>query len=101
MKNIRSNFSRDVSLCVTVRAHMNSLKSIFPSPFLSNTSNTRAENCSGSLPGKYRRNMPENWTLVSRRYFPGSDPEQFSARVFDVFDKNGDGKIDFKEFMCA
>ena len=38
---------------------------------------------------------------IFRQYFSVSDLEPFSAHMFDVFDKNGDKKIDFKEFMCA
>jgi len=36
-----------------------------------------------------------------KQFFPFGDPTEFSTFVFDVFDHDKNGSIDFKEFMCA
>lgn len=38
---------------------------------------------------------------IYRQFFPHGDPSQFADYVFNVFDKDKSGKIDFKEFICT
>ncbi|MCJ1376584.1 Neuronal calcium sensor 1 [Loxospora ochrophaea] len=38
---------------------------------------------------------------IYRQFFPFGDPTSFANYVFDVFDKDKSGSIDFKEFICA
>jgi len=38
---------------------------------------------------------------IYTQFFPFGDPAEFANYVFDVFDVNKNGYIDFKEFICA
>ena len=38
---------------------------------------------------------------IYRQFFPFGDPTSFADYVFNVFDKDKSGWIDFKEFICA
>ncbi|KAH9965735.1 EF-hand [Russula dissimulans] len=38
---------------------------------------------------------------IYSQFFPFGDPGEFADYVFDVFDENKNGYIDFKEFICA
>ena len=38
---------------------------------------------------------------IYRQFFPFGDPSSFADYVFNVFDKDKSGEIDFKEFICA
>lgn len=41
------------------------------------------------------------FTRIYKQFFPFGDPGQFSDYVFNVFDENKNGTIDFKEFIGA
>lgn len=41
------------------------------------------------------------FSRIYKQFFPFGDPGEFSDYVFNVFDENKNGTIDFKEFICA
>ncbi|KJK80877.1 Calcium-binding protein [Metarhizium anisopliae BRIP 53293] len=43
----------------------------------------------------------EEFQKIYRQFFPFGDPTSFADYVFNVFDSDKSGSIDFKEFICA
>jgi len=41
------------------------------------------------------------FSRIYKQFFPFGDPAQFADYVFNVFDNDRSGTIDFKEFICA
>ena len=43
----------------------------------------------------------QEFQKIYKQFFPFGDPTSFADHVFNVFDSDKSGSIDFKEFICA
>lgn len=43
----------------------------------------------------------QEFIKIYKQFFPFGDPSQFADYVFNVFDEDRSGTIEFKEFICA
>ena len=43
----------------------------------------------------------DEFQKIYKQFFPFGDPSSFADYVFNVFDSDKSGSIDFKEFICA
>lgn len=61
----------------------------------------------GSRYKGFRKDCPagqlnkQEFGQIYKQFFPFGDPDDFADYVFNVFDSNKNGYIDFKEFICA
>lgn len=47
------------------------------------------------------RIAPQQFQGIYAQFFPDSDPKAYAEHVFRSFDANGDGTLDFKEYVIA